>query len=208
MASVAHAQNPPEQAHVIELNYGGDVNPVAYRAEETVQQVIQHGIDVFHIAAQPHQLGLFLNGTQLDPANRYPSVRALADDVRRFLNGEPVSVLPEGGLRKAGRWLARHRMTTVAIVNALIAMPGVRDCAVFGIPDAEFGERLCACIEPETGAQLSANAVQAFLRDRLANFKVPKDIQFLDALPREATGKIFKRKLREPYWAGRNSGGA
>jgi long-chain acyl-CoA synthetase len=93
------------------------------------------------------------------------------------------------------------------IENALIAMPGVRDCAVFGIPDAEFGERLCACIEPETGAQLSANAVQAFLRDRLANFKVPKDIQFLDALPREATGKIFKRKLREPYWAGRNSGG-
>jgi eukaryotic-like serine/threonine-protein kinase len=57
--------------------------------------------------------------TQLDPAKRYPSVRALADDVRRFLSGEPVSVLPEGGLRKAGRWLARHRMTTVAIVLGL-----------------------------------------------------------------------------------------
>jgi len=87
------------------------------------------------------------------------------------------------------------------IENALIAMPGVRDCAVFGIPDAEFGERLCACIEPEPAAQLSATAVQAFLRERLANFKVPKDIQFMDALPREATGKIFKRKLRDPYWA-------
>ena len=93
------------------------------------------------------------------------------------------------------------------IESVLIQMPGVRDCAVFGIPDAEFGERLCACIEPDTGATLSAAAVQAFLRDRLANFKVPKEIQFLDALPREATGKIFKRKLRDPYWAGQNKAG-
>jgi long-chain acyl-CoA synthetase len=83
----------------------------------------------------------------------------------------------------------------------------VRDCAVFGIPDAEYGERLCACIEPEPGTQLSAAAVQAWLRERLANFKVPKEVQFLDELPREATGKIFKRKLRDPYWADRKPDG-
>jgi long-chain acyl-CoA synthetase len=88
------------------------------------------------------------------------------------------------------------------IENALIAMDGVRDCAVFGIPDDEFGERLCAFVEPEPGAAPSPAAVQDFLRSRLANFKVPKEIQFLDALPREATGKIFKRKLRDPYWQG------
>src|SRR5882757_5578510 len=94
------------------------------------------------------------------------------------------------------------------IENALIAMDGVRDCAVFGIPDDEFGERLCACIEPEPGAVLSPAAVQDFLRGRLANFKVPKDIQFLEALPREASGKIFKRKLRDPYWQGHIRAGA
>ncbi|MDF0496920.1 acyl-CoA synthetase [Bradyrhizobium yuanmingense] len=93
------------------------------------------------------------------------------------------------------------------IENVLIAMPGVRDCAVFGIPDAEYGERLCACIEPDRAEQLSAAAVQAYLRERLANFKVPKEVKFLDALPREATGKIFKRKLRDPYWADRRPGG-
>ena len=65
-------------------------------------------------------------------------------------------------------------------------MHGVRDCAVFGMPDDEFGERLFACIEPDAGAKLSAAGVKEFLRARLANFKVPKDIQFLDALPREA----------------------
>ncbi|MCK1299513.1 AMP-binding protein [Bradyrhizobium sp. 24] len=87
------------------------------------------------------------------------------------------------------------------IENVLIGMPGVRDCAVFGIPDAEFGERLCAFVEPESDAGLSADAVRSFLRERLANFKVPKDVEFRDALPREATGKIFKRKLRDRYWA-------
>jgi long-chain acyl-CoA synthetase len=87
------------------------------------------------------------------------------------------------------------------IENVLIGMPGVRDCAVFGIPDAEFGERLCAFVEPEPDSGISAAAVQSFLRERLANFKVPKHVEFRDVLPREATGKIFKRKLREPYWA-------
>ena len=94
------------------------------------------------------------------------------------------------------------------IENALIGMAGVRGCAVFGIPDQEFGERLCACIEPEPGATLSPVAVQDFLRGRLANFKIPKDIRFLDALPREASGKIFKRKLRDPYWDGHIRTGA
>ena len=94
------------------------------------------------------------------------------------------------------------------IENALIGMDGVRDCAVFGVPDDEFGERLFACIELEPKAALSPTAVQDFLRTRLANFKVPKDIQFLDALPREASGKIFKRKLRDLYAEGRLHAGA
>ena len=79
---------------------------------------------------------------------------------------------------------------------------------MFGIPDDEFGERLFACIEKEPGAVLSSAAVQDFLRGRLANFKVPKDIQFLDALPREASGKIFKRKLRDLHGEGRLRAGA
>jgi long-chain acyl-CoA synthetase len=88
------------------------------------------------------------------------------------------------------------------IEGVLIGMDGVRDCAVFGIPDDEFGERLCAYVEPEPGAALSTDAVGGYLRERLANFKVPKEIRFSDALPREATGKIFKRKLRDPFWEG------
>jgi long-chain acyl-CoA synthetase len=94
------------------------------------------------------------------------------------------------------------------IENTLIGLAGVRDCAVFGVPDDEFGERLFACIEPEPGARLSPGAVQEFLRARLANFKVLKDIKFLDVLPREASGKIFKRKLRDLHREGLLGAGA
>ena len=84
---------------------------------------------------------------------------------------------------------------------ALITLPGVKDCAVFGIPDEEFGETLCACIEREAGADIDAERVGAWLRERIAAYKVPRRIEFHAALPREDTGKIFKRKLRDPFWS-------
>ena len=88
------------------------------------------------------------------------------------------------------------------IEAALQMMPGVADCAVFGIPDAEFGEALAAAVQPLPGAAPSVEEVRAFLKARLADYKVPRTVAFHDQLPREDTGKIFKRKLRDPYWAG------
>ena len=85
------------------------------------------------------------------------------------------------------------------IENVLVNCPGVRDCAVFGVPDDEFGESLVAAIEPEPGAKPAPADIAAYLEQRLARFKVPKRFVFHDALPREASGKIFKRKLRDRY---------
>lgn len=82
-------------------------------------------------------------------------------------------------------------------------LPGVADCAVFGIPDEEFGESVMAVVQPMPGAALTAEALQAELRKVLTSYKVPRRIDFADSLPREDSGKIFKRKLREPFWAGR-----
>jgi long-chain acyl-CoA synthetase len=92
------------------------------------------------------------------------------------------------------------------IESVLIQMPGVRDCAVFGIPDEEFGEQICAHVEPQSGAAIDATAVRGYLGQHLARYKVPKVVEFSAALPREDSGKIFKRKLRSPYWekAGRS----
>ena len=85
------------------------------------------------------------------------------------------------------------------IESMLLAMPGVQDCAVFGIPDAEFGEALAAVVQPQ--GPMTADAVRTWLRERLAGYKVPKVVEFVAELPREDSGKIFKRKLRDPYWA-------
>jgi len=89
------------------------------------------------------------------------------------------------------------------IESVLITMPEVADCAVFGIPDEDFGEALCACIRPAANSSIDDSDVRSFLRTHLAGYKVPKKIVFMDDLPREDSGKIFKRKLRDPYWAGR-----
>ncbi len=93
------------------------------------------------------------------------------------------------------------------IEACLQAMPGVADCAVFGIPDPEFGEALAAAVQPsadEAGRALTPENVRAWLQPRLANYKLPRIVTLHDALPREDTGKIFKRRLREPYWAGQS----
>ncbi len=88
----------------------------------------------------------------------------------------------------------------------LLELPGVLDCAVFGIPDEEFGEAIAAVIQRQPGATLEAADVRAFLEGRLARYKLPKVVDFRDDLPREDSGKIFKRKIRDEYWraAGRH----
>jgi long-chain acyl-CoA synthetase len=86
------------------------------------------------------------------------------------------------------------------IESVLHAVPGVHDCAVFGIPDAEFGEALMAVVEPQAGVTLDAAGIRAQLKAQLADYKVPKHIEIRTELPREDSGKIFKRRLRDPYW--------
>jgi len=88
------------------------------------------------------------------------------------------------------------------IEAVLLAMPGVKDCAVFGIPDDEHGERVCAYIEPDDGITISSGDVLAYLGRHQASYKMPRVIEFRKNLPREDSGKIFKRKLRAPYWEG------
>jgi long-chain acyl-CoA synthetase len=89
------------------------------------------------------------------------------------------------------------------IEAVLIGCPGVRDCAVFGVPDGEFGEALMAVVEPQPGLPAPSIAeVRAYLAQHLADYKVPKRIELRGDLPREDSGKIFKRRLRDPYWAG------
>src|SRR5438874_2625570 len=86
------------------------------------------------------------------------------------------------------------------IEAALHTIPGVHDCAVFGIPDQEFGEALMAVVEPQAGVTLDVADIRAQLKTSLADYKVPKHVEIQTQLPPEESGKIFKRRLRDPYW--------
>jgi long-chain acyl-CoA synthetase len=86
------------------------------------------------------------------------------------------------------------------IEAVLLRLAGVKDCAVFGVPDAEFGEKLMAVVEASDNSSLAAAEIEAHLKRHLAGYKVPRIIEMGRNLPREDSGKIFKRRLRDPYW--------
>jgi long-chain acyl-CoA synthetase len=90
------------------------------------------------------------------------------------------------------------------IENELAVHPKVADVAVFGVPNPDWGEEIKAVVRPAAGVtpgdELTAELL-AFASDRLAKFKLPKSIDYLDELPRDPNGKLYKRKLRDPYWA-------
>ena len=84
----------------------------------------------------------------------------------------------------------------------LLKHPRVQDAAVFGIPDAVFGEAVCAAVVPKPNANLTGDEIIKWCADRLAGYKKPREVLFLEELPKNAAGKTLKNNLRAPYWEG------
>lgn len=90
----------------------------------------------------------------------------------------------------------------VEVENAIATHEAVADVAVIGVPDEKFGEALLAFVVTRPGASLGVEEMIEFCRDRIAGYKIPRKLEIVDELPRNPSGKILKKILREPYWEG------
>ena len=120
----------------------------------------------------------------------------LDEDGYLFLSDRKIDMIIWGGTN----------IYPAEIEGVLVSHPKIIDAAVFGVPDEEWGEVVKAVLEPvdgvEPGPELEAE-IYAFARERLARYKVPASIDFVAELPRDPNGKLLKRKLRDPYWEGK-----
>src|SRR5882757_10462827 len=90
------------------------------------------------------------------------------------------------------------------VESAICDHPDVAEAAVIGVPDQKWGEAVKAIVVMKPGKQATATDIINFTRERIAGFKTPKSVDFIEALPRNPSGKILRRNLRDPYWAGKD----
>src|SRR4051812_31033607 len=118
------------------------------------------------------------------------------DDGYLFLKDRKSDMIISGGVN----------IYPAEIESVLLTFPKIGDVAVFGIPHEDWGEEIKAVVEPAAGVEPDdalREELFAFMKDNLAGFKRPKTIDFIVEMPRDPNGKLYKRKLRDPYWEGK-----
>jgi fatty-acyl-CoA synthase len=108
-------------------------------------------------------------------------------DGRLFVDGRDDDMIVSGG----------ENLFPGEVEELLLTHPAIEEAAAIGVDDDEFGKRLAAYVVPKPGESVSEDEVREFVRENLARYKVPRDVNFLDELPRNPTGKVLKRRLRE-----------
>jgi acyl-CoA synthetase (AMP-forming)/AMP-acid ligase II len=97
-----------------------------------------------------------------------------------------------------------ENVSSIEVEDVLYSADGVAECAVIGVPDEKWGETIKAIVVRSPGSEVSEADLIAYCKTKAAGYKAPTSVDFVDSIPRTATGKVQKFKLRDPYWAGKD----
>jgi malonyl-CoA/methylmalonyl-CoA synthetase len=120
---------------------------------------------------------------------RTGDVAVVEDGYHRILGRRSVDIIKTGG----------YKVSALEIEEVLRTHPAVAECAVVAIPDAEWGERVCAAVETRDGSSITLDDLLPWARERLAPYKLPRALQVVDALPRNAMGKVMKPEVARRF---------
>ncbi|MEA2860196.1 MAG: hypothetical protein QOC72_2235 [Methylobacteriaceae bacterium] len=148
----------------------------------------------------PFQMKGYLDEPELNAATFLPGgfmrtrdVGRFDDDDYLFLVDRTSDMIVSGGYNVYPR----------EVEDVVAAHPGVREVVVVGIPDDKWGEAVAAFVALKPGAAEDEAGIIAFAREKLAGYKVPKSVRFVDEVPKSPVGKLLRRAVRDPFWAGR-----
>ncbi|AEJ38326.1 AMP-dependent synthetase and ligase [Sulfobacillus acidophilus TPY] len=182
-----------------------------------VEQILAGEVKVVHedgteVAHDGQDLGEIVNRSNVVMAGYYQDPEKTAEVIRDgwFHTGDLAVVHSDGSIQIRDRAKdiiisGGENISSVEVEDVLYRHPGVYEAAVVAVPDDKWGETPKAFIVPKPGMTVTAEELRQFCRDRLAHYKVPTSFEFVEALPRTASGKVQKYVLRKPYWEGRQS---
>ena len=175
---------------------------------ERARKLMRTGVPALgvRVAISPDGEVLSATNHNLDGYWNQPEETARVTDGNRFSTGDGGYLDDDGYLvitdRKKDVIISGgENVSSIEVEDRLMAHPAVREVAVIGIPDEKWGELVTALVVTD-GSGVTAEDLITHCRGTLAGFKCPKRVEFVAELPRTATGKLQKFKLREPFWAG------
>lgn len=189
---------PPEMQPVKPASSGRPLTNVDIQVRDAEGRCLPAGHSGELWVRTPMTIESYLNEAPLDSTTldaegffRIGDVGHVDEDGYLYITDRTKDMIISGGVN----------IYPTEVEAALYAHPAVQDVAVIGIPDPEFGEQVQAFIEVKPDHRVSSEELSQFLEDRLASYKRPKGITFIQQLPRNPVGKVLKRELREPFWA-------
>ena len=173
---------------------------VSLQVRDDAGEVLRFGETGEIWAKTPVTIANYVGGGPLDDATldadgylRTGDIGHLDEDGYIFITDRAKDMIISGGVN----------VYPAEVEAAIVTHPAISDAAVFGIPDDEFGEQVRAVCELKPGHSVEADELIAHCARRLASHKRPRTIDFIEELPRSPIGKVLKRELRDPFWAGR-----